>query len=168
MDNKINQIRKQISVLRAEMLETERVMRGQVARDQQCGEAANLLIAQRAELVRLIGERKALGDLMPIGLPDLRKPRAAMRQAITTAPKQVCSKASSSETALFPDRLQFIVLVLRLAGRWGAFLVRGLFLTLPIENDAVSVLIFFRHDNLRCMRATLKSALVICEVNLAA
>jgi hypothetical protein len=33
MDNKINQIRKQISILRAEMLETERVMRGQVARD---------------------------------------------------------------------------------------------------------------------------------------
>ena len=79
MDNKINKIRKKISILRAEMLETERAMHRQVARDQDCTEAATKLMVMRAELVRLIGERRALGDMMPIGLPDLRKSRVAMR-----------------------------------------------------------------------------------------
>ncbi len=79
MDNRINKIRKKISILRAEMLEIERAMHRQVAQDQDCTEAANRLMAMRAELVRLIGERRALGDMMPIGLPDLRKSRVATR-----------------------------------------------------------------------------------------
>jgi len=79
MDNRINKIRKKISILRAEMLETERAMHRQVAQDQDCTEAATKLMVMRAELVRLIGERRALGDMMPIGLPDLRKSRVAMR-----------------------------------------------------------------------------------------
>jgi hypothetical protein len=79
MDNRINKIRKKISVLRAEMLEMERAMHRQVARDQDCTHAAAGLVAMRAELVRLISERRALGDMMPIGLPDLRKSRVAVR-----------------------------------------------------------------------------------------
>jgi hypothetical protein len=79
MDNRINKIRKKISVLRAEMLETERAMQRQVAHDQDCSDAATRLMAMRAELVQMIGERKVLGDWMPIGLPDLRKARIAVR-----------------------------------------------------------------------------------------
>jgi hypothetical protein len=70
MDNRINKIRKKISVLRAEMLETERAMHRQIAHDLDYGDAAARLMAMRAELVRMIGERRALGDLMPIGQPD--------------------------------------------------------------------------------------------------
>jgi hypothetical protein len=79
MDNRINKIRKKISALRAEMLEMERAMHWQVAHDQDCSDAATTLMAMRAELVLMIGERRVLGDRMPIGLPDLRKPRIAMR-----------------------------------------------------------------------------------------
>jgi hypothetical protein len=79
MDNRINKIRKKISGLRAEMLETERAMQRQVAHDQDCGDAATRLMAMRAELVQMIGERKVLGDWMPIGLPDLKKARIAVR-----------------------------------------------------------------------------------------
>ena len=79
MDNRINKIRKKISVLRAEMREMERAMHRHVAHDQDCTDAATGLMAMRAELVRLIGERRALGDMMPIGLPDLRKSRVAVR-----------------------------------------------------------------------------------------
>ena len=74
MDNRINKIRKKISVLRAEMLEAERAMHRQVAHDQDCSDAAIRLMAMR---VQMIGERRALGDLMPIGQPDLRKSRIA-------------------------------------------------------------------------------------------
>jgi predicted nucleic acid-binding Zn-ribbon protein len=77
MDNRINKIRKKISVLRAEMLEAERTMHRQVAHDQDCSDAATRLMAMRAELVRMIGERRTLGDLMPIGQPDPRKSRIA-------------------------------------------------------------------------------------------
>ena len=79
MDNRINKIRKKISVLRTEMLEMEHAMRGQIAHDQDCTDAATGLMVMRAELVRLIGERRVLGDMMPIGLPDLRKSRVAAR-----------------------------------------------------------------------------------------
>lgn len=79
MDNRINKIRKKISVLRTEMLEMERAMRRQIAHDQDCTDAATGLMVMRAELVRLIGERRVLGDMMPIGLPDLRKSRVAAR-----------------------------------------------------------------------------------------
>jgi hypothetical protein len=79
MDNRINKIRKKISVLRSEMLEAQRAMHRQIAHDQDCSEAATRLMAMRAELVQMVGERRVLGDLTPIGLPDLRKPRIAIR-----------------------------------------------------------------------------------------
>jgi hypothetical protein len=54
-------------------------MRGDVAHDLDCTGTATRLMALRAELVDLVGERRTLGDLTPIGLPDLRKPRFARR-----------------------------------------------------------------------------------------
>ena len=77
MDNRVNKIRKKISELRLEMLATESAMRRDVAQDLNCAAPAIRLMALRAELARLVGERKTLGDLTPIGLPDLRKPRFA-------------------------------------------------------------------------------------------
>jgi hypothetical protein len=79
MDNRVNKIRKRISVLRLEMQATEGAMRGDVAHDLDCTGTATRLMALRAELVDLVGERRTLGDLTPIGLPDLRKPRFARR-----------------------------------------------------------------------------------------
>jgi hypothetical protein len=79
MDNRVNKIRKKISALRLDMRETERAMRGDVDRDLDCTGPATRLMALRAELSVLVGERRTLGDLAPIGLPDLRKPRFARR-----------------------------------------------------------------------------------------
>ena len=79
MDNRVNKIRNQISALRLEMRETEGAMRKEIARDLDCSGAATRLMAMRAELAGLVRERRTLGDVTPIGLPDLRKPRVARR-----------------------------------------------------------------------------------------
>ncbi len=79
MDNRVNKIRKKISALRLEMRETEGAMRKEVAHDVDCSNTATRLMAMRAELAGLVGERRKLGDQTPIGLPDLRKPRYARR-----------------------------------------------------------------------------------------
>lgn len=79
MDNRVNKIRKKISALRLEMREIEGAMRKEVAHDVDCCNTATRLMAMRAELADLVGERRTLGDLAPIGLPDLRKPRYARR-----------------------------------------------------------------------------------------
>jgi hypothetical protein len=60
MDNKLNGIRRKISLLRAEMLSSEDKIRKQVDRDEDCLEATRLL-AMRAAMVGLIGERNRLG-----------------------------------------------------------------------------------------------------------
>ena len=44
-----------------------------------CAATATRLMLLRAELTQLVAERRTLGDLTPIGLPDLRKPRLARR-----------------------------------------------------------------------------------------
>jgi len=77
MDNRVNKIRKKISALRLEMRETERAMRQDVARDMDCVATATRLMALRADLTDAVRERRTLGDLAPIGLPDLRKARFA-------------------------------------------------------------------------------------------
>jgi hypothetical protein len=61
MDNKLNGIRRKISLLRAEMLSMEDKIRKQVDRNEDCLEAATRLLAMRAALVGLIGERNLLG-----------------------------------------------------------------------------------------------------------
>jgi hypothetical protein len=77
MDNRVNKIRKKISAVRLEMLVTERAMREEIARDLDCVATSTRLMILRAELAVLVGERRTMGDLTPIGLPDLRKPRFA-------------------------------------------------------------------------------------------
>ncbi len=79
MDNRVNKIRKKISVLRLDMRETEGAMRTEIRDGLDCVATATRLMLLRAELTQLVGERRRLGDLAPIGLPDLRKPRFARR-----------------------------------------------------------------------------------------
>jgi hypothetical protein len=54
MDNKINEIRREISSLRAKMLEAEVSIRDQVNRDLNCTETSVQLMAMRREMVSLI------------------------------------------------------------------------------------------------------------------
>ena len=61
MDNKLNEIRRKIRFLRAEMLSAGDNIRKQVNRDEDCSEAAAHLMAMRASMVGLIGERNRLG-----------------------------------------------------------------------------------------------------------
>jgi hypothetical protein len=61
MDNRINDIRRKISVLRAEMLDVEAAVRDQVKRDMDCTESSLRLMGMRKEIVGLIVERDALG-----------------------------------------------------------------------------------------------------------
>ncbi|MCA1402539.1 hypothetical protein [Bradyrhizobium sp. BRP56] len=61
MDNKINEIRRKISTLRAEMTLIEASIRDQVNRDLDCSEASYRLMAMRAEVAQLVGRWKAAG-----------------------------------------------------------------------------------------------------------
>jgi hypothetical protein len=67
MDNRINEIRRKISVLRADMTEVEAAIRNQIKHDLDCTEAATRLMAMRQELAALIGDWKAAGggDRLP-------------------------------------------------------------------------------------------------------
>ena len=57
MDNKLNEIRRKIKVLRAQMLSAEDSIRKQLNRDEDCSEAATHLMAMRVVMLGLIGER---------------------------------------------------------------------------------------------------------------
>jgi hypothetical protein len=61
MDNKLNEIRRKIRFLRAEMLSAEDNIRKQVNRNEDCSEAAVHLMAMRVVMLGLIGERNRLG-----------------------------------------------------------------------------------------------------------
>ena len=78
MDNKINKIRKEISALRAQMLEMQALMQAEIGGDRDCTASATKLITQRMEMARLVRARKALGDQAPFG-PESRKLHLARR-----------------------------------------------------------------------------------------
>ena len=61
MDNKLNEIRRKIRFLRADMLRAEGHIRYQVNRGEDCSEAAVDVMAMRVTLLGLIGERNRLG-----------------------------------------------------------------------------------------------------------
>jgi hypothetical protein len=99
MDNRLNKIRKEMNVLRAEMLRAEGLIRDQVNRDRDCTEAAQRLMAMRAKMSALVREWTQLGGIahLPtveerlkgrrgarpgsraVRLPSLDKQRAAAR-----------------------------------------------------------------------------------------
>ena len=80
MDNRINEIRKQIRLLRASMLEAESVMREQIQQDQDCSEAALRLLAMRGVMSGLACERGQAGG-----------PRDHRRRAHLCAAASLCT-----------------------------------------------------------------------------
>ena len=61
MDNQLNEIRKKIRTLRAEMLELEDRIRVQVNAGEDCSEASQCLMGMSRNLVGLIRIRDAMG-----------------------------------------------------------------------------------------------------------
>jgi len=89
MDNRINEIRRKISVLRAEMVRVEHAMHDQIRRDLDCTDSALQLLAMRRQLAMLVAEWKAAGGstslptieerLKATGRPA-REPKALVRR----------------------------------------------------------------------------------------
>jgi hypothetical protein len=75
MDNRINELRKEIRLLRAAMLEAEAAMRDQIRHDRDCSEAALRLLVMRGVMSGLAYERGRLGDREPIGAELFFAPR---------------------------------------------------------------------------------------------
>jgi hypothetical protein len=67
MDNRINEFRRKISLIRTEMMAVEAAIRDQINHDLDCTEASLRLMSMRAELLVLIGEWKGAGgsDRLP-------------------------------------------------------------------------------------------------------
>jgi len=66
MDNRINEIRRKISFLRAEMPRVEDTMRDQIRHDLDSTESALQLMAMRAQLAAVVAEWKAAGGSEPL------------------------------------------------------------------------------------------------------
>lgn len=82
MDNRINEIRKQIRALRISMLEAEAIMREQIHRDEACAFVASEVLKMRVVMSALVCERHRLGDREPILVNSFfipRRPPAAPR-----------------------------------------------------------------------------------------
>jgi chorismate mutase len=78
MDNRINEIRRKISSLRAEMVRVEDTMRDQIRHELDSTEAALQLMAMRTELAALVAEWKAAGGRAP--LPSVQERLKANRR----------------------------------------------------------------------------------------
>jgi hypothetical protein len=96
MDNKLNEIRRKIRFLRAEMLNAEDNIRKSVNRDEDCAEAALHLMAMRVVMLGLISERNRLGGEERLLNVDERLKldvRAASRKPSNGAPMRFPAKA---------------------------------------------------------------------------
>jgi hypothetical protein len=96
MDNKLNEIRRKIRFLRAEMLSAEDNIRKRVNRDEDCSEAAVHLMAMRVAMLGLIGERNRLGGEERLLNVDERLKldvRAASRKPSNGTPERFPAKA---------------------------------------------------------------------------
>ena len=66
MDNRINEIRRKMSVLRGGMVCVEDTMRDQIRHDLDSTQSALRLMAMRTELATLVAEWKAAGGSEPL------------------------------------------------------------------------------------------------------
>jgi hypothetical protein len=111
MDNKLNEIRRKIRFLRAEMLNAEDNIRKSVNRDEDCAEAALHLMAMRVVMLGLISERNRLGgeerllnvderlklDVRAAGRkPSNGAPGAKTRPVKTSQPRSVSAGAEKA------------------------------------------------------------------------
>jgi hypothetical protein len=87
MDNRLNRIRKEMSVLRADMLRAEDRIRDQVNHDQDCTVSALCLIEMRARMSALVREWKLLGGCARLPTVDerLREKRGPSTKTLARA-----------------------------------------------------------------------------------
>jgi hypothetical protein len=95
MDNRINENRKKIRLLRTQMLEAEAAIRGQIGRDEDCSESSIALMAMRVEMSQLSRERALLGDdkepILVARIMNARRPMAA-RPAVRPAKRHLAPR----------------------------------------------------------------------------
>ncbi|MEH2523305.1 MULTISPECIES: hypothetical protein [unclassified Bradyrhizobium] len=109
MDNKLNEIRRKIRFLRAEMLSAEDNIRKRVNRNEDCSEAAVHLMSMRVVMLGLIGERNRLGGEERLLNVDERLKldvRAAGRKPSNGAPERFPAKASGFDPGRGPVRVK--------------------------------------------------------------
>jgi hypothetical protein len=87
MDNRLNRIRKEMSVLRAEMLRAEEVIRHQVNHDQDCTDAAQRVLEMRARMKAMVAEWRLLGG--SVQLPTVEERLKEKRGAPMRRPRYV-------------------------------------------------------------------------------
>jgi hypothetical protein len=92
MDNKINDIRRKISVLRTQMLDAEASIRDQMNRDLDCADTSLRLMDMRRDMVCLIRERDALGGWEKC--PNIAE---RLKENYRTPPPRVLGKQISSQ-----------------------------------------------------------------------
>ena len=97
MDNRINENRKKIRLLRTQMLEAEVAIRGQIGRDEDCSESSLALMAMRAEMSMLSKERARLGDdkepVLVERLMHQRRPSAAKPMVLPEKRQRAAKRA---------------------------------------------------------------------------
>jgi hypothetical protein len=98
MDNRINEIRRQIRALRVSMFEAEAVMRDQINQDQECSRVAGEILKMRAVMSVLVRERESLGDREPILVSGFFIPRRPL------ALKPVAKRAVERRLVPAPQR----------------------------------------------------------------
>jgi hypothetical protein len=86
MDNRVNEIRRKINFLRAEMMRVEDGMREHIRHDLDSTESALRLMAMRSELAALVAEWKAAGGSEP--LPTIEE-RLKSNYRLVQKPKTV-------------------------------------------------------------------------------
>lgn len=91
MDNRLNEIRRKIKVLRTDMLERQNAIRDQLKRNQDYAESAFRLLAMRREIAALVREWTVLGGCARLPTVDERlreNQRVAARpRAVKLSPK---------------------------------------------------------------------------------
>jgi hypothetical protein len=98
MDNRINEIRKQIRALRVSMLEAETIMRDQINRNEDCSFVAGDILKMRTVMSVFVQERAVLGDREPILVNSFFIPRRA------PAPRPVAGHHGSTRRHTAPHR----------------------------------------------------------------
>jgi hypothetical protein len=64
--DRLNEVRRRISVLRSRMLAKEELIRKQIARDQDCTDTSLRLMVMRTKMLGLLADRNSLGGSEPL------------------------------------------------------------------------------------------------------
>jgi hypothetical protein len=89
MDNRINEIRRKMSVLRAGMVHVEKTMHDQIRTDLDSTESALRLMEMRKELASLVAEWRAAGgsERLPTIQERLKASHHPLQKPKSTAPR---------------------------------------------------------------------------------